>query len=84
MESPCIQNSGNTAVGSKNGGMGYQGITSSMCLAFDVNKKIGVKTGGGAPSTSDATSPVDVTTLDLIHCTLAYSGTTLTVTSPMR
>jgi len=76
----CIQNTGTSAVGSSGGGYGYAGISNSAALVIGLSNKTGVSTGGGTPSPGNSTSPVDMTTGDLMHCTLSYSGTTLNMT----
>jgi hypothetical protein len=75
----CIQNSGSTAVGNNSTGYGYKTISTAMCLAFSLGNNIGVTTGNSNPSPATATSPVVMSSGDLMHCVLSYSGTTLSV-----
>ena len=90
----CIQNYGLNALGSNAGYLGYAtSITPSAAIKFDIysnsgegTNSTGLYTNGAIPySTSSqnigslSTNP-DLNSGDTIHCTLAYSGTTLTET----
>jgi hypothetical protein len=82
----CIQNVGLSALGIGNGQLGYGGLKTSMCVKFDIhnnsNDSTGVYINGAAPTnpyTDIASSGVSLKSGDLIHCSLAYSGTTLAV-----
>jgi hypothetical protein len=57
--------------------MGYNGISTAVCLAFGTNNKTAVTTNSGNPATTDSTSPVSFSSGDTIHVALSYSGTTL-------
>jgi hypothetical protein len=84
----CIQNSSTTALGSSGSGLGYAGIKNSVALKFDIyndagegTNSIGVFTGGASPTTPATTlSNISLTSGDLMHCSLAYSGSTLSIT----
>jgi LysM repeat protein len=78
------------ALGDGGSGLGYQGIQNSVALKFDIyndagegTDSIGVYTDGAAPTvpaTDLSSSGVTLTSGDLMHAHLVYSGTTLTVT----
>ncbi|HEV2947776.1 MAG TPA: fibronectin type III domain-containing protein, partial [Gemmataceae bacterium] len=87
----CIQGVGPTALGSAGGGLGYQGIASSVAIKFDLwnNSGEGVdSTGlfinGAAPTDAgsvDLTSTgIDLHSGDIFQVVMNYDGTTLTVT----
>jgi hypothetical protein len=78
------------ALGYGGSGLGYQSIQKSVALKFDIYDdagegadSIGVYTGGTAPAvpaTDLTSSGITLSSGDLMHAHLAYSGTTLTVT----
>ena len=86
-----LQNSpaGLNALGGMNGGLGYQGIASSVAVKFDIfdNAGEGVDstgfyTNGAAPTVPavDMTSTVNLLGPDILHAHITYDGTTLTLT----
>jgi hypothetical protein len=86
----CIQTAGNTAQGSMGGGLGYQGMATSVCVKFDLynnsgegNDSTGLFTDGAPPTTPsiDLTNTgIDLHSGDQINVSMTYDGTTLTVT----
>jgi hypothetical protein len=82
----CLQNTGLSALGNDSSGLGYSGISSSFCLKFEIRNgedDTGVYTGGATPSNptySMSSSNVTLSSGDLMHCVLSYSGTTLNMT----
>lgn len=85
-----IQNQGITAVGSRGGGLGYQNITNSVAVKFDIhnnlsegNDSTGVFVNGASPTvpaTDLTNSGIVLASGDVIHAQIAYNGTTLTLT----
>jgi hypothetical protein len=86
----CIQNSSATALGSGGGQLGYQYITNSVALKFqllntgDVNN-VGLYTGGSAVSTVGNLIGIAVPGLsllsgDVFHAHLSYNGSNLALT----
>ncbi len=87
-----IQNApaGANALGGDSAGLGYQGITKSVAVKFNFynyanegSNSIGFYTDGQAPvtpSTDITPSGIELSSDDLIQATLAYDGTTLTLT----
>jgi len=81
---------GLNAVGGINGGLGYQGITSSVAVKFDLfdnagegNDSTGFYTNGAAPTmpaVDMTTSPVNLLGPDILDAHITYDGTTLTLT----
>ena len=88
----AIQNAaaGDWAIGSNGGGLGYQGIGSSVAVKFDLYSNAGEgidSTGfyvdGAAPTVPaiDMTaSGVNLHSGDILHAHITYDGTTLTLT----
>jgi hypothetical protein len=79
---------GLNALGGMNGGLGYQGIPSSVAVKFDIfdNAGEGVDstgfyTNGAAPTVPavDMTSTVNLLGPDILHAHITYDGTTLTL-----
>ena len=85
-----LQNVGTSAIGSYGGGLGYQGIGSSVAVKFDLysnagegTDSTGFYTDGAAPTVPalDMTaSGVNLHSGDIMHAHLTYNGTTLTLT----
>jgi hypothetical protein len=87
-----IQNApkGIWALGNGGGGLGYQGIQNSVALKFDIyndagegKDSTGVYIDGAAPTlpaTDLSSTGITLTSGDLIHAHLVYSGSTLAVT----
>ncbi len=85
----CIQTAGNTALGSTGGGLGYQGIATSVAIKFDLynnsgegNDSTGIYTDGAAPTTPSidlSSTGINLHSGDVINVTMSYDGTTLTV-----
>jgi hypothetical protein len=85
-----IQNAGPSARGGLGGGLGYQGIGSSVAVKFDLYSNSGEGTDstgfyvGGAyptvPALSMTSSGVNLHNPDRMHAHLGYDGTTLTLT----
>jgi hypothetical protein len=80
---------GLNALGGMNGGLGYEGIPSSVAVKFDIfdNAGEGVDstgfyTNGAAPTVPalDMTSTVNLLGPDILHAHITYDGTTLTLT----
>jgi hypothetical protein len=86
----ALQNAGASAIGSYGGGLGYQGIGSSVAVKFDLYSNsgegpdsTGFYTDGAAPTVPalDMTaSGVNLHSGDTMHAHLTYNGTTLTLT----
>jgi hypothetical protein len=85
-----IQNAGARARGTRGGGLGYEGIATSVAVKFDLynNAGEGVDSTGfflnGAaptvPASNLAPSGVNLHSGDVMHAHLTYDGTTLTLT----
>jgi hypothetical protein len=85
-----IQNTGLTAIGLAGGGLGYQGIGSSVAVKFDLynNSGEGIDSTGfytdGAiptvPALDMTASGVNLHSTDTLHAHIVYNGTTLTLT----
>jgi hypothetical protein len=85
-----IQNQGTTADGAAGGGLGYQGIGTSVAVKFDIfsnsgegSDSTGVYTNGAAPTlpaTDMTSSGVLLLSGDLMHAHIVYDGTNLTLT----
>jgi hypothetical protein len=85
-----IQNAGASARGALGGGLGYQGIGSSVAVKFDLYNNAGEGTDStgfyidGAwpdtPALDMTSSGVNLHNPDPLHAHLAYDGTTLTLT----
>jgi hypothetical protein len=87
----CIQGAGNTALGATGGALGYQGITPSVAIKFDLYNNsgegvdsTGLYTNGAAPTnigSIDLTSSgLDLHSGDVFQVVMNYDGATLTVT----
>lgn len=83
-----LQNQGLTALGGNGGGLGYQGITNSLAIKFDLwdtngegTNSVGLYTGGAAPtnlgSLSMPTTSIDLRNTHIFNVTLTYDGTNL-------
>jgi flagellar biosynthesis/type III secretory pathway chaperone len=85
-----IQNDGAQALGHYGGGLGYEGIGSSVAVKFDLYSNAGegidstgFYTGGATPTVPalDMTSSgVNLHSGDILHAHITYNGTTLTLT----
>jgi hypothetical protein len=85
-----IQGVGNTALGATGGGLGYQGIGSSLAVTFDQfdnagegNNSTGLYTNGESPTgggTDLTPSYVDLNSFDEFRASIAYNAGTLWVT----
>ncbi len=85
-----IQNAGPNAVGGQGGDLGYAGIGSSVAVKFDLynNGGEGVDSTGFYTNGAEPTVPaldmtasgVNLHSGDILRATLAYNGTTLTLT----
>jgi hypothetical protein len=85
-----IQNQGATADGAAGGGLGYQGISRSVAVKFDIfsnsgegTDSTGVYTNGAAPTVPAAdmtSSGLVLLSGDLMHAHIVYDGTNLTLT----
>src|SRR5262249_2232870 len=78
-----VQGVGNTALGAKAGGLGYQGIAKSVAIKFDLannagegKNSTGIYTNGAAPTIPafDLTNTLDLHSGDAMRVTLAYDG----------
>jgi hypothetical protein len=84
-----IQNDGAQALGRYGGGLGYEGIGSSVAVKFDLysnasegTDSTGFYTGGATPTVPaiDMTSSgVNLHSGDVLHAHITYDGTTLTL-----
>jgi hypothetical protein len=84
-----IQNAGAKAIGLTGGGLGYQGLATSIAVKFDLYNNAGEgvdSTGffvGGAapfvPALDLTASGVNLHSGDVMHAHLSYNGTTLTL-----
>ncbi len=85
----CLQNAGNTAIGSTGGGggLGYQGLATSVALKFDTypnQSATGLYVNGAAPNDTappaiDMTAAgIDLHNSHVFSVALTYDGTTLT------
>jgi len=85
-----IQNASATALGAFGGGLGYQGIGTSVAVKFDLysnagegSDSTGFYTNGAAPTVPAldmSASGVNLHAGHVMHGNLAYNGTTLTLT----
>jgi hypothetical protein len=85
-----IQGDKATALGIMGGGLGYQGIPSSMAVKFDLHNNAGEgvdSTGsysdGAAPTVPAvnlSSTPINLHSGDVMHAHLLYDGTNLTMT----
>jgi hypothetical protein len=87
-----IQNysKGQYALGGNGSGLGYQFITNSVAVAFNLYQSgvtnaesVGVYTGGGSPQSNAVSlsgTGINLHSGDPFHVHMTYSGTTLTVT----
>jgi hypothetical protein len=85
-----IQGDNVWALGYSGGGLGYQGISNSVAVKFDLYNNAGegidstgLYSGGAAPTipSTDLTSTgVNLHSADLMHAHLVYDGTNLTLT----
>jgi fibronectin type 3 domain-containing protein len=84
-----IQNKAATAIGADGLGLGYQGITPSVAIKFDLysnagegNNSTGLYTNGVAPTVPATTLPtaVNLHSGDVFSVHMTYDGTTLTCT----
>jgi hypothetical protein len=87
-----LQNSpaGISAVGAGGGGLGYQGLASSVAVKFDLfdnmgegSDSTGFYTNGASPTVPAVdmtTSGVSLHGTDILHANITYDGTTLTLT----
>jgi hypothetical protein len=85
-----IQARGTTALGATGGGLGYQGITPSVAVKFDLfddngegKNSTGLYTDGAAPTTPAvnlSTTGINLHSGDVMNAQLAYDGTNLTMT----
>jgi len=86
----AIQNQSTGALGDSGGGLGYQGIPTSVAVKFDLYNNAGEGTDStglfadGAlptvPATDMTSSGVNLHSGDIMHVHLTYDGTTLTMT----
>lgn len=86
----AIQNAGQSAVGQSGGGLGYQGIATSLAVKFDLfsnagegTDSTGIYTGGAAPTVPaiDLTpTGIVLRSGDVMHAHMTYDGTNLTMT----
>src|SRR5262249_3090471 len=87
----CIQGAGNTALGATGGGLGFQNITPSVAIKFDLynnagegGDSTGLYTNGAAPtnigSIDLSSTGLDLHSGDIFQVVMNYDGTTLTVT----
>jgi hypothetical protein len=86
----CIEGSGNTALGAVGGSLGYQGITPSVAVKFDLYSNAGegvdstgLYTNGAAPtvpSTDLTGTGIDLHSQDVFNVFMSYDGATLNVT----
>jgi hypothetical protein len=86
-----IQNAGPSAIGSSGGGLGYDGIGSSIAIKFDIfdnagegNNSTGLYINGAHPSGAGSVgldgTGVNLRSYNPSRATISYNGTTLTVT----
>jgi len=85
-----IQNDNVWALGGAGGGLGYQGITQSVAVKFDIynnagegNDSTGLYTDGAAPTepaTDLSSTGINLRSGDLMHAHMVYDGTNLTMT----
>jgi len=85
-----IQGQGATALGAAGGGLGYQGIPTSVAVKFDLFSNAGegpdstgVYTNGASPTvpaTDMTSSGVNLHNGDIMHAHMVYDGTNLTLT----
>ena len=86
----AIQGSNIWALGDAGGGLGYQGIPSSVAVKFDLynntgegNDSTGLYTDGAAPTVPSvdlSSTGINLHSGDLMHAHLVYNGTNLTMT----
>jgi hypothetical protein len=83
-----LQKQGSAAVGIYGSGLGYQGITNSVAVKFDLynnagegNDSTGIYVNGAAPTlpSTDMTGSVDLHSGHPMHAHITYDGTTLIV-----
>jgi hypothetical protein len=85
-----LQSRGGTAIGADGGGLGYQGIGTSVAIKFDLHSNAGegvdstgLYTDGAAPtvpSVNLSATPINLHSGDAMHAHLVYDGTNLTMT----
>jgi hypothetical protein len=85
-----IQGSSVWALGSGGGGLGYQGIPSSVAVKFDLynnagegTDSTGLYTGGAAPTVPSidlSSTGINLHSGDTMHAHMVYDGTNLTMT----
>jgi GxGYxY sequence motif in domain of unknown function N-terminal/GxGYxYP putative glycoside hydrolase C-terminal domain/Bacterial lectin len=84
-----IQGAASTAIGGGGGGLGYQGMTPSVAVKFDLynnggegSDSTGLYTNGAAPGTAGSmdlsSSPINLHSGDVFWVHLTYDGSTLT------
>jgi fibronectin type 3 domain-containing protein len=87
----CIEGSGNTALGAAGGGLGYQNITPSVAVKFDLYSNAGegvdstgLYTNGAAPfnvgSIDLSGTGIDLHSQDVFNVSMTYDGASLKVT----
>lgn len=72
-----LQNSGLSALGGGGGAVGYEGITSSVALKFNIYNDDGMGFGSGGVTPGTAPTLVSLTGANPINITLNYDGTYL-------
>jgi hypothetical protein len=86
-----IQSISPTAIGSRGGGLGYQGIGNSVAVKFDLysnagegNDSTGLYINGAAPTSANSIdltkTGINLHSGDTFNVTMTYNGTTLNVT----
>ncbi len=85
-----IQGQSPAAVGSTGGALGYEGITNSVAVKFDLYNNdgegidsTGLYTGGTAPTVPSvdlSSTPINLHSGDVMHAHIVYDGTNLTMT----
>jgi len=85
-----IQGTNIWALGYSGGGLGYQGIPSSVAVKFDLysnagegSDSTGLYTGGGAPTVPSvdlSSTGINLHSGDVMHAHMVYNGTNLTMT----
>jgi hypothetical protein len=85
-----IQGQGPAALGGLGGSLGYQGITNSVAVKFDLYNNdgegidsTGLYTSGAAPTVPSidlSSTPINLHSGDVMHAHMVYDGTNLTMT----